>query len=217
MGSPAISIGRGTKIRFGISHLQKPKPKRQFTNQKTNKKEVGLHIEQYDKNGQLIFSGSALQGFPLNLHGAGTLFDKDGNPMASTAFYREKQTTEEFLFHPVDNSQTVSILPKFPGGKKAFKIEIAQNVRYPVIAQKNNKTGTIYLKFIIGKNGKMEHFEPARPAIKVLENEGIQTLKRIKKRWQPAESNGTKTEVWHYAKIAFSQFGNMGINTLSFF
>jgi hypothetical protein len=62
----------------------------------------------------------------------------------------------------------------------------------------------------------MQHFELAKPATKVLENEGIRTLERIKKRWQPAESNGTKTEVWHYAKIAFSQFGNMGINTLSF-
>ncbi|MGM0620389.1 MAG: energy transducer TonB [Bacteroidota bacterium] len=193
------------------------KRKGDFQIRKLIKKDVGLQVEQFNKNGKQVFSGSALQGFPLNLHGEGTFYDSDEKPMARVAFYRGKQTAEEFFFHPVDSSLNISKKPQFQGGRKAFKMEVAQKVRYPVNAQKNRITGDIYVKFIINTDGKMEHFRPARSAEKVLEDEGIQTLKNIKKRWQPGESNGNKIEVWHYAKIRFAQLAGPGISAFGFF
>lgn len=225
--SSAYLNGKWEKPRFQSAVVQKsdsvfhifknPKRKDDFQIRKLMKKEVGFQVEQTDQSGLLVFSGSALQDFPLNLHGAGILYDLNEKPMVKVAFYRGKQTAEEFLFHPVDSNAKITTQPEFPGGIKAFKIEIAQKVRYPVSAQENNITGDVYVKFIINKDGKMESFRPVRSAEKILEKEAVQTLKRIKKRWQPAKSNGTKTEVWHYAKIAFAQLAGSGINTFGFF
>ncbi|MFW5773605.1 MAG: hypothetical protein ACOCWD_02890 [Tangfeifania sp.] len=75
------------------------KRKGDYRVRKLIKKDVGFQVEEFDKNGRLIFSGSALQGFPLNLHGGGILFDTDEKPMARVAFFRGKQTTEEFLLN----------------------------------------------------------------------------------------------------------------------
>lgn len=193
------------------------KRKGDYQVRKLIKKDVGFQVKEFDKNGKLIFSGIALQGFPLNLHGGGILFDSDEKPMARVAFFRGRQTSEEFLFHPVDSSLNITVEPQFPGGKNEFKMEIARKVRYPVNAQKNNLTGDIYIKFIISKEGKMEHFSTVFPAENILEKEAEQTLKRIRKKWQPAESNGKKTEVWHYAKIRFAQLGGEGNSAFGFF
>jgi len=197
--------------------FENKKRKGDYQVRKLIKKDVGFQVEEFDKNGSLIFSGSALQGFPLNLHGGGILFDSDEKPMARVAFFRGKQTSEEFLFHPVDSSLNITVEPQFPGGKNEFKMEIARKVRYPIDAQKNNLTGDIFVKFKINEEGKMENFSTVFPAENILEKEAEQTLKRISKKWQPAECNNKKIEVWHYAKISFAQLGGTGNSAFGFF
>ena len=51
--------------------------------------------------------------------------------------------------------QVVEDMPEFPGGDLELRKFIAENVRYPQDAKDNNKQGTVYVKFIVDKTGKV--------------------------------------------------------------
>ena len=51
--------------------------------------------------------------------------------------------------------QVVEDMPEFPGGDLALRKFIAENVRYPQDAKDNNEQGTVYVKFIVDKTGKV--------------------------------------------------------------
>ncbi len=169
----------------------------------TEKTDLGFKIQQWDENNRLILTGNALQVFPLVLHGECTLFDLEGKPMENAAFLKGKQINEEFIFHPADSTLQITREPQFPGGGKAFQMEIAQNIRYPVSAIQNNTTGYIFIKFLINSKGKMEQVHAARSAEKIMNNEGVRVIKSIKKKWTPGECNSKKINVWYYTKITF--------------
>ena len=51
--------------------------------------------------------------------------------------------------------QVVEEMPEFPGGDLELRKFIAENVRYPQDAKDNNEQGTVYVKFIVDKTGKV--------------------------------------------------------------
>ncbi|MBP5681940.1 MAG: energy transducer TonB, partial [Bacteroidales bacterium] len=61
----------------------------------------------------------------------------------------EAASMDDELFYVVEE------MPEFPGGDLALRKFIAENVRYPQDAKDNNEQGTVYVKFIVDKTGKV--------------------------------------------------------------
>lgn len=77
------------------------------------------------------------------------------------------------------------------------------NITFPMRAQKSKTSGAVYIKFKIDQNGEIKEISPALETPKQIAREGVKVVKSIKKKWQPAESNGVKIPVWYYAKVSF--------------
>ena len=45
--------------------------------------------------------------------------------------------------------------PSFPGGEEAMYQFLADHIEYPATARENNITGTVYVTFVVEKNGKI--------------------------------------------------------------
>ncbi|MCR5455892.1 MAG: TonB family protein [Bacteroidales bacterium] len=76
--------------------------------------------------------------------------DPDAGVLIITSKKAEAAAMAEETFYEV-----VEDMPEFPGGDLELRKFIAENVRYPQDAKDNNEQGTVYVKFIVDKTGKV--------------------------------------------------------------
>ncbi|MBQ3690423.1 MAG: TonB family protein [Bacteroidales bacterium] len=81
---------------------------------------------------------------------------------------------EETFFEVVED------MPEFPGGEIALRKFIAENVRYPEEAKNNNEQGTVYVRFIVDKTGKVTEPSIVRGSgSESLDNEAIRVINTL--------------------------------------
>ena len=104
-----------------------------------------------------------------------------------------------------DNSMILSLVPVFPWCEKLSEIKkrecfqdkmnrhIAQNFRYPEIAQKKGIQGRVIIKFVVGKDGNVSGIKTRGPD-PILEKEAVRIVSLLPK-IKPGEMEGRKVRV----------------------
>ena len=67
---------------------------------------------------------------------------------------------------------------------------IQTNLVYPESAITNGVNGTVYIEFVIEKDGSMTDIRMVSKGDKALEKEAIRVLTSMKKKWTPGQVNG---------------------------
>jgi len=93
--------------------------------------------------------------------------------------------------------------PEFKGGVNKFYKYLANTIRYPRDAAKNNVTGTVILSFTIEKDGTPTNIEVKRSVYKSVNEEAIRVIKSSP-RWTPATQRGLPVRVKYNIPITFS-------------
>jgi protein TonB len=90
---------------------------------------------------------------------------------------------------------TVEIMPSFPGGEEALMRFLRDNVKYPRVAQENEIQGTVFVQFIVDKEGNINDVKTIG-AVKGggLEEESIRVVKKMP-RWKPGRQNRESVSV----------------------
>ncbi len=97
---------------------------------------------------------------------------------------------------------TVEEMPEFPGGTVALRNYIAKNVKYPVVAKENNIQGTVYLRFVVNKKGKVGKVELQRGVDPLLDEEAIKVIKSLPD-FKPGKQGGRNVSVWFAVPVKF--------------
>ena len=115
------------------------------------------------------------------------------------AFAEEGEEEEELeVFVRVED------MPTFQGkGLNAFRNYIQQNISYPIIAQDNGIQGTVYIKFIVDKDGSISNVTLLRGVDPSLNEEAIEAIKNAPK-WEPGKQRGKPVRVSCTVPIAFT-------------
>lgn len=88
----------------------------------------------------------------------------------------------------------VDEFPEFPGGEEARMKFIHDNINYPEMAQESGIQGTVYVKFIIEKDGSISNVEIIRGIGGGCDEEAIRILRMMPK-WKPAMSQGKPVRI----------------------
>lgn len=88
----------------------------------------------------------------------------------------------------------ISKKPTFPGGMGEFYKFIQLNFVYPIDEKTNKIEGTIYLWFVIEKNGKVSNVEILKGVSPGLDTEAVRVLKSSP-RWLPGKVNNQRVRV----------------------
>lgn len=107
-----------------------------------------------------------------------------------------EEDPENIIFIHVKN------MPEFPGGIPALKKWLAEHVNYPAIAKENGIQGTVYLRFVVKKDGTIGKVKILRGVDPLLDEEAIKVVKKLP-RFKPGEQNGKKVNVWFSIPISF--------------
>lgn len=98
----------------------------------------------------------------------------------------------------------VEEMPEFPGGQDEMLKFISKNIKYPDQAKDKDIQGTVYLKFIVEKNGKLSHIETIRRNLGSGLNEEAIRIVQIMPAWKPGRQNGNAVRVEYILPIRFA-------------
>ena len=91
--------------------------------------------------------------------------------------------------------------PSYPDGINAFYKYVSDNLEYPSSA-KGNISGTVVLKFIVEKNGRISNIEIAQSLNKAIDSECVKVLKKSP-RWNAGTVGGKAARFTYCLPIEF--------------
>lgn len=101
----------------------------------------------------------------------------------------------------------VEQMPEFPGGEKALRAFLTENVKYPSIAKENGIYGRVICQFIVEKDGSISDVEAVKSSgERSLDNEAIRVIKSMPK-WKPGKQRNKPVRARFTMPINFSLDG----------
>ena len=108
-----------------------------------------------------------------------------------------EEEEEEVIFMVVES------MPEFPGGQQALFKYLAENVKYPVIAQENGIQGRVICQFVVNKDGSLVDVVAVRSSGEPsLDKEAIRVIKSMPK-WKPGKQRGKPVRVKYTVPVNF--------------
>jgi TonB family protein len=102
--------------------------------------------------------------------------------------YKSKKVEGEIL-------NTADINPEFPGGVSEMYKHIANEIMYPVAAQKANIEGRVFVKFVVNKEGYITNPEILKGLGFGADEEVLRIIENMP-RWIPGKQNGKPVNVY---------------------
>jgi len=96
----------------------------------------------------------------------------------------------------------VEQMPEFPGGSLELQRFLANSVKYPIDAAKNEIQGRVFVTFVVGKDGSIKDARIVRGADPLLDAEALRVVKSSPK-WQPGKQKGKVVAVQYTVPISF--------------
>lgn len=113
-------------------------------------------------------------------------------------FEVEEEVVEEEIFTIVES------MPEFPGGgQEALFKYLQKEMKYPQIAKENGIQGTVFVNFVVGKDGKIRDVKILRGVNKMLDEEAVRVVKAMPA-WKPGKQRGKNVSVSYNLPIKFT-------------
>ncbi len=97
----------------------------------------------------------------------------------------------------------LEVMPAFPGGEAAMMQFISSHIHYPKLAKESNVQGTVYITFVVNKNGEIADVETKRGIGSGCEEEAMRVVKSMP-HWSPGLMNGNTVRVQYILPVKFS-------------
>lgn len=109
---------------------------------------------------------------------------------------QENPADENTVYHVVDN------MPEFPGGMKALKDFIDNNIKYPAEARKKGIQGRVAVQFIVDEGGCIIEPNIVRSVEPSLDEEALRIIKMLPK-WKPGTLQEKAVKVIYTVLVTF--------------
>jgi len=97
---------------------------------------------------------------------------------------------------------TVEEPAKYPGGDEALKKFIHENIKYPREAIKNKISGTVYVQFVVEKDGSISDVKVVRGIGGGCDEEAVRVISKMPN-WIPAKQKGIPVRSFYIIPIIF--------------
>ena len=101
----------------------------------------------------------------------------------------------------------VEEMPEFPGGEKALLQYITENVVYPDEAKAKDIEGTVYVRFVVNSEGKVQDVATLRGVDPIIDQEAIKVIESLPE-WTPGRQGGKHVNVSMQVPIRFKITSN---------
>lgn len=126
--------------------------------------------------------------------------DVSANPNTPVSDYtpstEEPEVPEKVPFTIVEH------MPRFPGGETALMKYLSAHIQYPELAQESNIQGTVFIKFVVERDGSIDRVKVLRGIGGGCNMEAIRVVKNMP-RWIPGKQRGRPVAVYFTLPVKF--------------
>ena len=128
------------------------------------------------------------------------------------SYGQNKKTLADSLYHH-DNGEKIYLkteidsVPKYPNGDNEIFNFMAKNIVYPQDAKENEIHGTVYLSFVVEKNGSISDVIIIKGVNESLDKEALRVGKILPNGWTPALKNGQVVRFQYILPVKFKLAG----------
>jgi len=97
----------------------------------------------------------------------------------------------------------VEEMPDFPGGETALNRFLSDSLQYPRLAKENNISGTVYVSFVVEKDGSVIDIRVLRGIGGGCDEEAVRVIK-LMPNWKPGKQRGKPVQVQYNLPVKFS-------------
>ena len=97
----------------------------------------------------------------------------------------------------------VEDMPTFPGGEEELFKFLGKNLKYPTIAQDAGISGTVYVNFMVDRDGKVKNAKVVRGIHSACDKEALRVVNAMPK-WKPGKQRGKPVRVSYNLPIRFT-------------
>ena len=97
----------------------------------------------------------------------------------------------------------VDVTPTYPGGDDARLEFLRSNINYPPEAKEKGIQGTVYIGFVVEKDGTVNDVKLLRGVDKLIDDEALRVVKLMPK-WTPGKQKGEIVRVSYNMPIKFT-------------
>lgn len=114
----------------------------------------------------------------------------------------------EELFEFLENKDTTQLYfgadedPEFPGGRSGMIKYYQKKLYYPTEARRLGTQGTVYVMFIVEKDGKLTNVKATNSVDKQLDKAAVRLVKKMPN-WKPGEIAGKIVRVLHVLPVVY--------------
>ncbi|MFT5336845.1 MAG: protein TonB [Sphingobacteriales bacterium] len=109
----------------------------------------------------------------------------------------EEEVAEEEIFTIVEE------MPEFPGGQSELFRYLGKSIRYPQMAQDAGITGTVFVTFVIDKDGKVKDARVLKGIKGGCDQEALRVVAAMPS-WKPGKQRGKSVSVQYNLPIRFT-------------
>ncbi len=120
----------------------------------------------------------------------------DVHAVSQIAQKEEEEKEEQQIFVVVED------MPEFPGGELGLRTYIASALRYPSVAQENGIQGTVFVGFVVDRDGSISNAKVIRGVDPYLDKEALRVINSLPK-WKPGKQRGKAVRVSYSVPIHF--------------
>lgn len=120
--------------------------------------------------------------------------------------YKPVEVKKEVVEEEEEIFIVVETQPEFPGGEEARLKFIGSNIKYPQVARELGVSGTVYVEFIVGKDGKISDAKIVRGIGSGCDEEALRVVKMFPN-WKPGKQRGKAVSVRFRMPIKFTLAG----------
>jgi len=112
----------------------------------------------------------------------------------------EEEVEEQQIFMVVENA------PAFPGGDAGRMKFLQDNIKYPQMARESGIQGTVYVTFVVERNGNVSDVKILRGIGGGCDEEAVRVVQNMPK-WEPGKQRGKPVRVQFNMPIKFTLAG----------
>lgn len=108
----------------------------------------------------------------------------------------------ETYIEPEEKFFIVEDMPEFIGGETELLKYLGNNTKYPEVERKMGNQGTVWVDFVVGKDGIVKEVKIKRGVSKYLDDEALKVIKNMPT-WTPGKQRGRAVNVYLTLPIKF--------------
>lgn len=112
----------------------------------------------------------------------------------------DEKEEEKIVDEPISDFSDVE--PVYPGGPAAMNAFIQSKVVYPELSKEMDEQGTVYVQFVVNKDGTIQDVIVLKGVSELLDKEAVRVVKLMPK-WTPGEQAGKAVRVRYQIPINF--------------